>query len=277
MVKADFHIHTSCSDGVLSPKEVVQRAKNNNVKYLAITDHDTLSGINEAMDEGKKLGVQIIPGIELSTQHNDESIHILGFFKDNNFKNEELIKELDAIKNHRIIRAKAITKKLEEEFNINIDFDKILKASKDTVARPHIARAIIEAGYPYNFEYIFDNFIGKNCKAYVPTLKLSTINGIHLLKKYNAITFLAHPKLIFNSNINEFLNMNLDGIEAIYYLNTPEETLHFSCIANENDLLISSGSDFHGNVSTDTRHGDIGSMALPPKYLTKMLNKLNIE
>lgn len=277
MIKVDFHIHTSCSDGILSPVEVIKRANANSVEYLAITDHDTLSGISTAIEEAKKYNIKIIPGIELSTQHNDESIHILGFFKDDSYKNKNLIKELEEIKNHRVLRAKKIIEKLKTNFNINIDFEEILKSSKDTVARPHIARAIINAGYNFDFEYIFNNFIGKNCKAYVPTLKLSTIDGIKLLKKYNCITVLAHPKLISNTNINEFLNMNLDGIESIYYQNTPEETLEFIDFANKNNLLITCGSDFHGNVSTDVRHGDIGSMEIPEIYLKNFLESLNIK
>lgn len=277
MLKVDFHVHTSCSDGTLSPKEVIQRANKNNVKYLSITDHDTLSGLTDAIDEALNYDITLIPGIELSTQHNDEIIHILGFFKDNSFKNEELIEELNKIKNHRILRAKSIVNKLKEEFNIEISFEKILKDSKDTVARPHIARAIINSGYPYTFEEIFDKFIGKGCKAYVPTLKLSTLEGVKLLKKYNALVFLAHPKLISKSKLTEFLSMNFDGIEGIYYQNTTEETTNFLKFANENNLLVSCGSDFHGNIESDTRHGDIGSMELPSKYFLNLLDALGIN
>lgn len=277
MLKVDFHVHTSSSDGTLSPKEVVQRAHKNNVKFLAITDHDTVSGLDESIEESFKYDITLIPGIELSTQHNNESIHILGFFKDNNFKNEKLIEELNNIKNHRIIRAKKIIDKLKEEFNIEINFEKVLKDANDTIARPHIAREIIKCGYPYALEEIFNKFIGKNCKAYVPTLKLSTIDGLKLLKKYNALVFLAHPKFISNSNISEFLAMNFDGLEAIYYQNTHEENKNFLEMANENGLLISSGSDFHGNLELDLRHGDIGSIELPYEYLSKLLSNLNIS
>lgn len=276
MLKVDFHVHTTSSDGVISPMEVVQRAHKNNVKYLAITDHDTLSGLNEAFEESLKYDITLIPGIELSTQHNNESIHILGFFKDDSYKNEELINELVKIKDHRIIRAKRIVHKLKEIFNIEVNFDKIFKESKDTIARPHIAREIIKCGYPYTVDEVFDNFIGKSCKAYVPTLKLSTIDGLKLLKKYNAIVFLAHPKLIFNSSIDEFLEMNFNGVESIYYQNTDEENHKFIKLANENNILISCGSDFHGNLETDTRHGDIGSVELPYEYLSKLLSALDI-
>ncbi|WP_252231720.1 PHP domain-containing protein [Clostridium sp. ZBS15] len=277
MYKIDFHVHTSCSDGLLSPVEVVKRAKQNSVSYLAITDHDTLSGLDAGIKCGNELDVKIIPGIELSTQYNNESIHLLGFFKDNNYNNSELINELNKIKNHRIIRAKEIIKKLKTEFNIIINFDDVLSNGKDTIARPHIARAIINAGYPYDNEYIFQNFIGKDCKAYVPTLKLSTKDGICLLKSYNALVFLAHPKLISNSKIDEFLKMNLDGLEAFYFQNTKDEEEKFINIARENNLLISCGSDFHGNLKDDKKHGDIGSMTMPSIYLENFLSALNIK
>jgi len=277
MLKVDFHVHTTSSDGVLSPTEVIQRAHENNVKYLAITDHDTVLGLDEALEESLKYDVTLIPGIELSTQHKNRSVHILGFFKDNDFKNEELSKELNKIKNHRVIRAKKIIHKLKEEFNIEISFEKILKDSKDTIARPHIAREIVNCGYPYTVDEIFNKFIGNGCKAYVPTLKLSTSDGLKLLKKYNALVFLAHPKLILNSNINELLCMNFDGLESIYYQNTPEENQMFLDLANRNNLLTSCGSDFHGNLETDTRHGDIGSVDLPYEYSSKLLSSLNIS
>lgn len=277
MLKVDFHVHTSYSDGTLSPAEVVQRAHKNNVKYLAITDHDTITGLNEAIIESIKYDITLISGIELSTQHNNESVHILGLFKDDTFKNENFIKELAKIKDHRIIRAKNIVSKLKDEFNIEINFEKILKDANDTIARPHIAREIVSCGYPYTVNEVFNKFIGKGCKAYVPTLKLSTIDGLKLLKKYNALVFLAHPKLILNSTIDEFLTMNFDGLESIYYQNTQEENQDFLKLANEHNLLVSCGSDFHGNLKTDTRHGDIGSMELPYEYLSKLLSALNVS
>lgn len=277
MVKVDFHVHTSASDGLLSPKDIVRRAKMNDVKFLAITDHDTLTGLYESIAEGIIQKIRIIPGIELSTQHNGESVHILGFFKGDTYKNQELVDELNKIKNHRILRAKQIIQKLAEEFQIYINFDDITKHSKDTVARPHIARTIIDAGYDYSNDYIFDNFIGKGCKAYVPTLKLSTKDGVNLLKKYNALVFLAHPKLIKNSSIDEFLKMNFDGIEAIYFQNTEQETDYYLKIVENNNLLTSCGSDFHGDIVNDTRHGDIGCMHMTECQLKSLLTALDIS
>ena len=122
----DLHTHSTSSDGKFSPKDVVKQGFENGVKYLALTDHDTVSGIFEASEEAKKLGITLIPGIELSTEHNGESIHILGFFKGDDYKNPELLEILDKIKKHRIERAYKIVEKLEKHFKITLDINKVL-------------------------------------------------------------------------------------------------------------------------------------------------------
>lgn len=273
MSKVDFHVHTTSSDGIMTPSEVVKRAEQNKVKFLAITDHDTVSGIDEAIAQVKNL--KLIPGIELSTTHNKESIHVLGFFRDDNYKNPELQKVLYALKNKRRIRAEKIVENLKNIFNIEISIDKVLSRGKDVVARPHIAQEIISSGYPYDIEYIFDNFIGKGCPAYVETTKMTTQEGIDLLHKFNALAFLAHPVLIKNSPISDFLKMNLDGIEAIYYQNTSEDEEKFINLAKKNNLLISAGSDCHGNIKDDIRHGDIGCMNMPESFLNNFMCAYN--
>ncbi len=275
MIKADFHVHTTSSDGLLSPSDIIKRAAVNNVKYLSITDHDNTSGLNEAVESAKQYNITFIPGVELSTQYNDESIHILGYFRDTSYNNPELVQELNKIKNHRIIRAQKIIEKLKTEYDISINYDDVKKLANGTVARPHIATAIRNAGHNYTHDEIFNNFIGKNCKAYVPTIKLSTENGINLLRKYNALVFLAHPKLIKKTHITELLKLKFDGIEAVYYQNSSEENEEYTKIAKDYNLLISCGSDFHG-IPNDTRHGDVGSMVYSEDYLNSFLNALGI-
>lgn len=277
MLKSEFHAHTTASDGILSPEEVTMRALKNKVSFLAITDHDTISGIDEAILTAEGTSLKIIPGIELSTNFNGESIHVLGFFKDSSYKDKEFIQILDSIKNRRVSRAKEIVQKLDEHFNIKISLDKILSKDRDVVARPHIAHEIINAGYDYSFDHIFDNFIGKDKPAYIPTNKLSTKEGIEILHRFNAIAILAHPVLIKNSNLNEFLPFNLDGIEAIYYQNTKEDEENLKNFAKEHNLLITAGSDCHGNFVCDTRHGDIGEMLMPSEALENLLTLLNIS
>ncbi|NLK96372.1 MAG: PHP domain-containing protein [Clostridiales bacterium] len=274
MVKADFHSHSNCSDGLLSPTEMVQLAAKNNVKYYSLTDHDTISGLDEAITEAKLHDIKFIPGIELSTNFNNESIHILGFFKDDSYKNKEFIAFLNDIKNNRLIRAKKMVEKLNEHFNIEISYEKLLKRGKDVVARPHIAQEIIAEKYPYTKDEIFDKFIGKNCKAYVETTKITPEEGIRTLHKFNALAFLAHPVLINNSSLNDFLNIGLDGIEAIYYQNSKEQEKSLIDFANKNNLLISAGSDCHGDFENDKRHGIVGDMLIENNYLENFLEKI---
>lgn len=272
MTKIDLHIHTTSSDGILTPKEMVQIAFENGVKYLAITDHDTVSGLDDAITEATRLNIKLIPGIELSTNYNNESIHILGFFKDSSYIDDDFITALDNIKNERVIRAKKMISKLKEIFDIEINFEDIMLDGKDIIARPHIAKEIIKAGYPYTIEEIFEKLIGNNCPAFIPTNKLSTEDGIKLLKKYNALVFLAHPILIKKSPINDFLNLGLDGIEAIYFQNSPEEEKLLVQIALNNNLLVSAGSDSHGDFENDLRHGHIGCMNMNDEFLENFLS-----
>lgn len=275
MKKVDFHVHTNFSDGLLSPKAVVKRASNNGVSILAITDHDTIDGISEAIEESKLHNIKIIPGIELSTNYNGESIHVLGYFKDDSYKEKEFVEFLDKIKNRRIHRAKEMIQKLKDVFNIKIKFEDVIKYGENVVARPHIAKAIIDAGYPYTQDYIFDNFIGKGKPAYIETTKITVKEGVDLLHKYNAIVFLAHPILINNSNISDFLQFNFDGIEGVYFLNSKTQEKELLDFANKNNLLVSAGSDCHGDFINDTRHGDIGDMNLDENYINLILEKLN--
>ena len=277
MKRTDFHVHTNFSDGILSPKNVIDRAKKNNVSILAITDHDTVDGIIEAISVANDKDIKLIPGIELSCNYNNESIHLLGFFKDDSYKSQELLNILNEIKNRRIIRAKNMIEKLKEKFDINIDFNKVSELGGNIIARPHIARAIIDAGYPYTQDYIFDNFIGKDKPAYIPTTKISLEEGIEILHKFNAITVLAHPILIKNTPLEEFLKFKLDGIEAIYYLNSKEQEKYLINFAKKNNLLITAGSDCHGDFINDDRHGDIGDMRLSEEDLSKFLKALNFN
>ena len=277
MKKVDFHVHTNFSDGLLNPKDVVKRASKNGVSILAITDHDTIDGISEAIEESKFHNIKIIPGIELSTNYNGESIHVLGYFKDDSYKEKEFIEFLDKIKNRRIHRAKEMIQKLKDIFNIEIKFEDVIKYGENVVARPHIAKAIIDAGYPYTQDYIFDNFIGKGKPAYIETTKITVKEGVDLLHKYNALVFLAHPILINNSNISDFLKFNFDGIEGVYFLNSKTQEKELLDFANKNNLLVSAGSDCHGDFKNDKRHGDIGDMTLKDEYLKKLLKKLNTK
>lgn len=272
MIKCDLHNHSICSDGRFTPKEVIKLAKDNNLNFIALTDHDTVSGLDEASIEAKKLNINFVPGIELSTEYKGKSIHVLGFFTTDAYKDKEFISFLDDLKEKRISRAYKIVENLKKFHNINLDINRVLENGKDTIARPHIAKAIIDAGYNYDFEYIFNNLIGNNCPAYVPSTKISTEEGIKILKKYNALVFLAHPVLIKKIPLDEVLNLGFDGLEAVYYRNTEHDTINLLGIAKENNLYISCGSDCHG-IPNDIRHGNIGDIIIPNSYDISFLLK----
>lgn len=249
---------------------MINRAISKDLDYYALTDHDTVSGLDLCERLSKSSNLTFIPGIELSTTYNNESIHILGFFRDNSYNNKEFIDFLDTVKNQRKLRAEKIIQKLKSEFNITISFEKVLKRGEEVVGRPHIAEEIISEGYNFTIQEVFEQLIGRDCKAYVPTTNLSTEEGILILKKYNALVFLAHPILIVKSPLSDFIKMNFDGIEAIYYQNTKKQEEYLLNISKKNALLISAGSDFHGNINNSHRHGDIGSMS--SSYKKEYLN-----
>ena len=270
MIKCDLHTHSTASDGRYSPSEVVKKAFERGVKYLALTDHDTVSGIEEANAEAEKLDIHFIPGVELSTTYKGETVHILGYFKGDDYKNPDLNHFLEDLKTKRIERAHEIVRRLKKFNDIEIDVNDVLKNGKDTIARPHIAKAIMDAGYNYTKEYIFDNFIGDHCPAYVPANKLDAEEGIKLLRSYNAIVVLAHPVLLKKLNVLDVLHLDFDGIEGIYGLNTPEDTKNFLKIVDQKNIITSCGSDSHGYEGDDKKHGILGSMSIEEERLKKI-------
>ena len=273
MTICDLHTHSTASDGTSSPAEVVKRAKAANVKYLALTDHDTVSGIEEALDAAKGLEITFIPGIELSTYFNKESVHVLGFFKGHGYKDTELIDFLNSIKRKRIERAEKIVENLAKFHDIHITLESIMKNGKDTIARPHIAKAIIDAGYNYDKEYIFEHFIGNDCPAYIPSVQIDTKEGVKLLKKHGAVVVLAHPVLLKKSSFQDVLALGFDGLEGIYPMNSEEDTEKVLSYAKEHNLITSCGSDSHGGED-DLKHGSLGAMEMDEEWLTKFLTKL---
>lgn len=273
--KGDFHMHTNASDGKYSPKELISLAKQKGIDILAITDHDTTDNLDDAIEAGLDLNVKVIPGIELSTLHNKESIHILGYFKDDSFKNKNFQDFLKDMKEYRIWRAKKIIDNLYMFFKIKIDYETILKNSNGVIARPHIAKAIMESGYNYTFDFIFRNILNDKSPAYVPNKKISIEEGIKFLKSVNATVVLAHPVLIKNTSLEEIIKFDFDGIEAIYPANTEKDTNRLIDMAKKHNKIITAGSDFHTGDKSDTKHGILGDIYLDDEGIQKFLNVLN--
>ncbi len=274
---ADLHIHTKASDGKYTPKEIVQMAMCEKIDVIAITDHDTTDGIDQALEKAKNNNIIVIPGIELSTLYNGNSVHILGYFNGMNYLESDFQRFLKDMRDYRIYRARLILKKLDTLYNIKLDFNKVISETTGVLARPHIAEAIIKSGYNYSYEYIFNNFIGNNCPAYVPNKDISISEGIERLRNAGALVVLAHPKLLKNGILNDVLNFKFDGMESIYYLNSEEETKEFIKMSKERDLIVTAGSDFHGSIKEEGSHAPkIGSVYLENDLVNIFLKRLRL-
>ncbi len=269
-IKADLHMHTRSSDGEKAVEELIDLVKNANLNYFSITDHDTLRGSLYAYDIiNNYKNLNLILGLELSTELKGESIHILGYF---NYSSKllELEEKLELQRQMRVKRAHKIFKALKKYFDIDLDYS--FMDDIYTITRGTIAKEIVNQGFPYTVEEIFDNMIGHNCKAYYPSTKLTTEEGIKLIKDYGGIAVLAHPCLLKKVKVEELIKLGFDGIEAIYPLNTIEQEIEFKKIAKDNNLLITAGSDFHR--FDDHQHGSVGSVFLKDADLQLFLEKL---
>lgn len=270
MFKADLHIHTIASDGSLCAKEVLNKAKKNNLDIISITDHDTIEISKDTLEYSQKLNIKLIPGIELTTIHNDENIHLLGYFRDNSFQDKNFQELLTKLKEKRIQRGRSIVNNLKNLFNININFDKLLKESNGLIARPHIANDIIASGYDNSFSHIFDTVLSKHSPAYVPNCTFELTEGLKILNALNCITVIAHPTLLKKNKVENLMHLDFKGMEIIYPLNKDGEFEYFKGLCQKYNKIYTAGSDFHG-IKGDLKHGDIGSCYLEDEALNNFL------
>ncbi|HYF82953.1 MAG TPA: PHP domain-containing protein [Clostridia bacterium] len=272
MQKADLHIHTTASDGLLSPEEVVRWASVKRLTAIGITDHDTVNGIIPAMEASSKYGIEVVPGIELSTLYEEEEIHILGYYID--YKAEWFLNTLEKIQNSRYERASKIVNKLNG-MGVNITLEEVKDiADNGAIGRPHIARAMIVKGYINNIKEAFQGYIGKGCPAYVERYKLSCREAIEMIERLGGVSVLAHPGLIRNKiHIGKIIDLGIGGIEA-YHTKHDDETIRNSlAIANTRRLLITGGSDCHGIKL----HNEpiIGNCSVDYKYVQQLKEAAN--
>lgn len=245
--KADLHSHTTASDGLLSPKELVEWAAAKGLAALAITDHDTTAGINEGISAGKKAGIEVIPGIELNTQIGSIEIHILGYFID--MKSCRLQDTLTKIRDSRDHRGRLMTERLAL-CGIKLGYDEVLRQSKGgAVGRPHIARALVALGIVDNVQEAFEKYLNPGCVAYSERYRLTPSEGITLIKESGGVAVLAHPGLLpDDSLLYSLCRMGIQGIEAYHSKHTQVQSDFYSNFANEHKLLITGGSDCHGEL-----------------------------
>ncbi len=245
MKKSDLHIHTTYSDGILTPKEVVEWAVKKNLTDIAITDHDTVEGVEEAIEASIPLDINVIPGIELSCLEQGQEVHILGYFLD--YKSTELKAFTKTLKDARENRNTDIIKKLNQ-MTIDISVEDVKAISKEgNMGRPHIAKALIKKGIVDTIEGAFKIYLGRGKPAYVERFKVSIKEGIDFIHSLGGAAVIAHPGLVSDKKVIDYaLKQNIDGIEAIHCNHTEEQVKYYLDLAQELNLIATAGSDCHG-------------------------------
>lgn len=260
----ELHCHTTCSDGTLTPTELVQAAVKAGVSALAITDHDTLAGWSEAVTSAQPYNLEIVPGVELSTVHNERSLHILGFYPDANKLSIPLSERLEGRKR----RASQIVANLEA-----LGYPISLPALGEGMApgRPHIAKALVNAGYFKSSREAFDQVLGDDQPAYAHYEKFSIIEGISLLRNCGAVPVWAHPYLFRGGEVEEVLQelmaAGLMGVEVYHPSHTSKERKNLEVLCDQYSLLMTGGSDYHGPSNDGSPNGSSLNMLHLPLSL----------
>lgn len=243
--RVDLHLHTTASDGAFTPSELIREAKAYGLECIAITDHDSTNGIDEALVEGERQGVHVIPGIEMSTDIPRAEVHVLGYYLD--YHDEEFQKVLQQLRDGRRDRAEKIVAKLAE-MGLPLMWDRVLEvAGKGSVGRPHIAQVMVEMGYVASNIEAFASYIGRNAPAYVERYKLTPMEAIALIRKTKGLPVLAHPGELFNLTqlLPDMISAGLVGMEAYYGDYSPEAVEGLLSLADEYGLIPTGGTDFH--------------------------------
>jgi len=266
---SDLHIHTTYSDGTMSPEEVVDEAVRIGVSTISITDHDTVDGVIKACDYGRDKNIHVIPGIEISSYLAPSEIHILGYFID--VYNVSLQKMLKQAHEDRLKRVYEMVERLHR-LNVNIEAQEVLTlAGKGSPGRMHVAEVMWKHGYCDKIIDAFYKYIGDKGPAYVPKKTLTSCQAIELIRNARGVAVLAHPGLTQRDYIiEELVKCGLEGIEIFYPNHTPDIVKKYSKIAKKYNLAITGGSDFHGERRIDT---PIAKITIPNDIVKELKKK----
>ena len=268
-MKCDLHIHTNCSDGIFSPEEIVELAKQRGLDCIAITDHDTFHGVERAANRAKELGLKYLVGAEISSVYDGQDVHMLAYNVD--ISNPECTELTDQIADLRNQRNVAIIGKLAEH-GINIDLD-ALKKQVRSVGRAVIAREMVRLGAVKDVADAFERYIGTGKCCYVQTRRLTPVEVIRFTLRFGGIPVLAHPKQLhmsekqFEAFLQPLVKAGLAGIEANYFTHNISERNFYNKMAKKYKLIATGGSDFH-----DYTHGvELGVKSFSPNAYTRKI------
>lgn len=268
-MRIDLHIHTTASDGLLSPAEVVVKAAELGLNAIAITDHDSVGGIESALEEARKFPkLLVIPGVEMGATVQHGEMHILGYFVDH--QSEELRTTLQNLRESRANRVKKMLSKLDTS-GIRLEWEQVVNlAAGASLGRPHVAQALLESGHISSINEAFDKYIGSGGPAFVKREKLSPSETVELITRTGGLAVLAHPARIadLDSTISELKQAGLIGIE-VYYKDYDRETIaRLKEAASRHRLIPCGGSDYHGFEEDGT---NIGQCDVPRETLDQIM------
>ena len=269
-MKIDLHNHTNYSDGLYTPKELVDIAIKNGVDCFALTDHDSVFGCEEIQKYANDKNILVINGMELSTEYKNKSVHIICLFK-NNIVPKKFIDFSIQKKESRKLRAIKMMEKIRDIYGVKIDLESLI-AESEVITRANMLYNIMKCNNISHEEVV--KYISNDSKAYIPSTKLSTEEGLNYVKDTDCITILAHPCLLPREYVEEIVKMGVDGIEIRYPANVADDEEYFTYLAKKYNLLKSAGSDFHGDIGKE--HGIIGTATLNEKEFEPILERLGI-
>lgn len=270
--KIDMHVHSSASDGTFSPSALLAEAKKAGLSAMALTDHDTMDGISEAETAAKELGIELVPGVELSTEYAGCEIHVLGYYVSPEYpKLKAMLEEFREFRDTRNVR---MVERLQEE-GFAITMEQLADQFPDSVlTRAHIARYLCETGQIADVRTAFAEYLGENCRCYIDRPKISPVEAVTLIREAGGLAVLAHPVLCQLEEsrlwqmILEMKDAGMCGLEAVYSENTKEDEAHMRQLADKAGLLITGGSDFHGRNKPDIHLGTgKGDLVIPYDFL----------
>lgn len=267
----DLHTHTHASDGTCTPFENVRLAKEAHLAAVAITDHDTTAGIDEALKAGKELGIEVVPGIEISSAAKGQDIHVLGYFIPH--EDEVFLQELEKLRNVRRKRNEKIIARLQE-IGVDITWEDVYNQqvnSTTNIGRPHIAQVLMNKGYVSSVNEAFEKYLGKEGRAYTQVERITPQEAIGLIKSHGGAAVLAHSGLYADDElVEELIVYGLDGIEIWHPDHDGPAIQRYLQLAEQYGLIKTGGSDFHGWRGEDPYHAMLGSHTAPSDSLERL-------
>lgn len=266
-MRIDLHTHTTASDGVLRPEALVAEAVAHGVGLLAVCDHDTTAGVDDALAVGMELRVEVWPAVELSCDVEAGEVHVLGYFIE--YHQPWFQALLLRLREGRAQRAERMAERLGA-LGVPVDYGRVQAlADGGAIGRPHVARALVEAGHVRTVAEAFDRFIGRHGPAYVERLKVTPAQAVEVIRAAGGLAVLAHPGWAQDEKvIPELVAAGLDGIEVYYPDHTPTLVERYLALARQHGLLVTGGTDFHGG-GLATR-APVGSQFVPESIVEPM-------